>query len=180
MSLRTRSFTCLASAAFAAALLAGCVQPPIYQEQAGYSPAYPSAPPPAYPAYPSYGGQAYRPAPPAYAAEYGRVANIEVLQHEERRAPSGAGAVIGGVLGAIVGNQVGKGMGRAAATGVGVLGGAVAGNALEGNQRGPTVQSYRVSVQTDRGRMEVFDVPNPGDLRIGDRVRVENGRIQRI
>jgi outer membrane lipoprotein SlyB len=141
-----------------------------------YSPAYSAAPQPAYPAY---GGQAYRPAPQANV-EFGRVANIEVLQHEERRAPSGAGAIIGGVLGAVVGNQVGGGFGRAAATGIGAVGGAVAGNALEGNQRGPTVQTYRISVQTDNGRMEVFDVPNPGDLRIGDRVRLDDGRIQRM
>ncbi len=177
MTFRPRSITAIASAALGAAFLAGCVQPPLYEQQPGYSPAYPSAAPP--PAYPAYGGQAYRPVPPAYA-EYGRVANIELLQQEQRRAPSGAGAIIGGVLGAVVGNQVGGGFGRAAATGIGAVGGAVAGNALEGNQRGPTVQSYRISVQTDNGRMQVFDVPNPGDLRIGDRVRVEDGRIQRI
>lgn len=177
MPLRIRSLTAAAAATLAATFLAGCAQP-YYSQPAGYAPtAYPSAPPPAYPAY---GGQGYQAAPVA-RAEYGHVANIEVLQYEERRPPSGAGALIGGVLGAVVGNQIGHGMGRAAATGIGAVGGAVAGNAVEGNQRGPTAQSYRISVQLDRGgRMQVFDVPNPGDLRIGDRVRIEDGRIQRM
>lgn len=49
-------------------------------------------------------------------------------------ATTGAGAVIGGVAGGALGNQIGHGSGRAAATVVGVIGGAMLGNAIEGNQ----------------------------------------------
>jgi hypothetical protein len=38
---------------------------------------------------------------------------------------------------------------------------------------------YRVSIQTDQGAMRVYDVPTTGNLRVGDRVRVENGVIYR-
>jgi hypothetical protein len=38
---------------------------------------------------------------------------------------------------------------------------------------------YRVSIQTDQGATRVYDLPAPGDLRVGDRVRVENGVIHR-
>lgn len=56
---------------------------------------------------------------------------------------SGAGAVIGGVAGGALGNQVGHGSGRAAATVLGVIGGAVLGNTIEGNQA-PTSQVQNV------------------------------------
>ena len=41
-------------------------------------------------------------------------------------------------------------------------------------------ESYRVSIQTDNGAYRAFDVPSPGDLRVGDRVRIDNGQISRI
>ena len=56
---------------------------------------------------------------------------------------TGAGAVIGGVAGGALGNQVGHGGGRAAATVLGVIGGAVLGNTIEGNQA-PTSQVQNV------------------------------------
>jgi uncharacterized protein YcfJ len=56
---------------------------------------------------------------------------------------TGAGAVIGGVAGGALGNQVGHGGGRAAATVLGVIGGAVLGNTIEGNQA-PTTQVQNV------------------------------------
>ncbi|MCW5259622.1 glycine zipper 2TM domain-containing protein [Verminephrobacter eiseniae] len=47
---------------------------------------------------------------------------------------SGAGAVMGAIAGGAAGNAVGKGTGRAAATAIGVLGGAILGNQIEGGQ----------------------------------------------
>ena len=123
---------------------------------------------------------------PAYqqnyaGTEYGRVSNIEVL-HERTRGTSGAGAVLGAVVGGVLGNQIGGGSGRAAATAVGVVGGAVAGNAIEGrnNQPHDQVAGYRLSVQLDHGGHRMYDVSTPGDLRIGDRVRLYNGQISRM
>lgn len=116
--------------------------------------------------------------------EYGRVTYIEVLQSHERGRTTGAGAVLGAVVGGLLGNQIGNGTGRSVATAAGVVGGAVAGNAIEGNtQQGghTTIDGYRVSIQVEgSGATRVFDVPDPGDLRNGDRVRIRNGQISRL
>ncbi|MGP1629890.1 MAG: glycine zipper 2TM domain-containing protein [Giesbergeria sp.] len=48
---------------------------------------------------------------------------------------SGGGAVLGAIAGGAAGNSIGKGNGRAAATALGVIGGAVLGNHIEGNGR---------------------------------------------
>jgi len=140
----------------------------------------PQAPQPYYSGAPAGGGYQTAPAYPNSPAgtEFGRVSNIEAIQG--RAQTSGAGAVIGAVVGGVLGNQVGKGSGRAAATGVGIVGGAVAGNAIEGRNNSQEVQGYRLSVQLDHGGYRVYDVSTPGDLRIGDRVRLYNGQISRM
>jgi outer membrane lipoprotein SlyB len=40
-----------------------------------------------------------------------------------------------------------------------------------------TAASYRITIQTDAGIYRTYDVPSAGDIRVGDRVRVENGVI---
>ena len=164
----TRSFA-VAGAVVLAASLTACghnQSAPAPQYSGGYSGGYQTAP--SYPNNPQ-------------GTEYGRVSNIEVLQGRGQGQTSGAGAVIGAVVGGVLGNQIGKGSGRAAATGVGIIGGAVAGNAIEGrNYNNQEAQGYRLSVQLDQGGYRVYDVANPGDLRIGDRVRLYNGQISRV
>ena len=112
-------------------------------------------------------------------AEYGRVADIQYYAGGvSRSGPNVPGAILGAVAGAALGNQVGHGSGRAAAT---VLGGA-AGAAVGSQVGGSTVTTdavYRVTVQMDNGAMRYYDVPASGDLRIGDRVRIDNGVIYR-
>jgi outer membrane lipoprotein SlyB len=107
--------------------------------------------------------------------------NVEVLRSQEQARGSGVGAVLGGVAGAVVGSQIGGGSGRTAATVIGAVGGAVAGNAIEKNRNTqPVNESYRISVQLDNGVARAFDVPAFGDLRIGDRVKIENNQLYRI
>lgn len=163
----TRSFAIAGAVVLAASLTAcGHNRPaPAPQYSGGYGGSYQTAP--AYPNNPA-------------GTEYGRVSNIEVLQGRAQGQTSGAGAVIGAVVGGVLGNQIGKGSGRAAATGVGIVGGAVAGNAIEGRNNSQEVQGYRLSVQLDQGGYRVYDVSTPGDLRIGDRVRLYNGQISRL
>lgn len=145
----------------------------------------PQSRPAAYPAqtYPAAGYPAQN-APGAYA-ETGRVTRVEVLQGQPQERPqsSGIGAVIGGVAGAVVGRQIGSGTGRDVATVAGAVGGAFAGNAIERNRNAgnaAAVESYRISIRMDNGVMRAYDVPAHGDLRVGDRVRVENGQINRM
>lgn len=47
------------------------------------------------------------------------------------RAGSGAGALIGGLIGGAIGNAIGRGDGRAAATAIGIMGGAILGDQTE-------------------------------------------------
>lgn len=112
--------------------------------------------------------------------EFGRVSNVEVLRTSEPGKGSGLGAVIGGVAGAVVGRQIGGGSGRDAATVVGAVGGAVAGNAIEKSRNTTVRETYRISIQLDNGSTRAYDVPAHGDLRVGDRVRIENGQIYRL
>ena len=113
--------------------------------------------------------------------EYGRVSNVEVFRTQEQARGSGVGAILGGVAGAVVGHQIGGGTGKDVATVAGAVGGAVAGNAIEKNRNAANVrETYRVSVTLDNGTGRAYDVPSTGDLRIGDRVRIENGQLYRM
>ena len=92
--------------------------------------------------------------------------------------PSGGGALIGAIIGGVVGNQFGSGTGRAAMTGAGIVGGAVAGNAIENRNRRDD-EVYRVWVRMDNGGLRSFDFYRIDDLRVGDRVRYDGGQLYR-
>ena len=61
---------------------------------------------------------------------------------------SGGGAVLGAIAGGAAGNAVGGGSGRAAATALGVIGGALLGNHIEGNGRPEYQNMQRCGTQT--------------------------------
>ncbi|GAA4429209.1 glycine zipper 2TM domain-containing protein [Acidovorax lacteus] len=108
------------------------------------------------------------------------MARIDALYGRAPGQTSGGGAILGAIVGGLIGSQIGGGAGRTAATAVGVLGGAAAGNAIEGRHSGgSSVQGYRMTVELDRGGVRLHDVPSPGNLRPGDRVRLQGGQITR-
>ena len=110
-------------------------------------------------------------------AEFGTVSRVEVIA---TAAPNNAvGAVLGALLGGVIGNRFGDGSGRAVATGLGVVGGAVAGDAIEKLQRRDAEVS-RVSVRFDNGSVREFDFQRVDDLRKGDRVKFEGGQLHRL
>ena len=120
--------------------------------------------------------------PQMVGSEYGRVINVEYMP-VGTNAPRGnsiLGAVVGGLAGAALGSTVGGGSGRTAATVVGGLAGAAIGNQVARNQQGTLTQpGYRITMQSDNGVVRTYEVPETGDLRVGDRIRVENGVIHR-
>lgn len=61
---------------------------------------------------------------------------------------SGGGAVLGAIAGGAAGNAIGGGSGRAAATALGVIGGALLGNHIEGNGRPDYQTVQRCGTQT--------------------------------
>ncbi len=170
--MNTSRFFTITSSVVLVAGLAACAAPMSQQPVATY-------PAQTYPAQ-TYPAQA----PQGNYVEYGRVNNVEVIRTQEQaKSTGGLGAVLGGVAGAVVGRQIGGGSGRDIATVAGAVGGAVAGNAIEKNRNAnnaPVNQTYRVSVQMDNGTMRAYDVPSYGELRIGDRVKVENNQLYRI
>jgi outer membrane lipoprotein SlyB len=89
----------------------------------------------------------------------------------------GAGTVIGGVVGGILGHQVGGGTGKDVATVAGVVGGAMAGHQIEKSTK--TQDAYRIRVRLDNGGYQTVMQQSIADLRVGDRVRIENDRVSR-
>lgn len=121
------------------------------------------------------------PAPKAAQPVAVRSASIGAVQHIEpitKTEASGAGAVAGGLLGGVVGNQFGKGDGKKAMTVVGAVGGAVAGHEIE-KQHNKKVVGYRVRVQLDNGETRTFEPSQLDGLKVGDRVRIEQGALRR-
>jgi outer membrane lipoprotein SlyB len=119
---------------------------------------------------------------PVAGTEWGRIVNIEYMPvgTNANNRTGILGAVVGGVAGAVLGNQIGSGSGRTAATVLGGVAGAAVGNQIARNQQGVTTQAgYRITMQADNGTMRTYEVPATGDLRVGDRVRVDNGVIYR-
>lgn len=159
--------TSLATTGLAIATLAACSSYPLGPTATTY-PSYPST----YPAGTM----------PVAGTEFGRIVNIEYMP-VGTAAPGGSGvlgAVVGGVVGGLLGNQIGSGGGRTAATVLGGVAGAAVGSQIARNQQGVTTQAgYRITMQTDQGVIRTYEVPATGDLRVGDRVRVDNGVIYR-
>lgn len=62
--------------------------------------------------------------------------------------PSGAGAVVGAIAGGLLGNAIGGGGGRAAATGAGLIGGAMLGNQVESSGPAQYQNVRQCSTQT--------------------------------
>ncbi|MCY0856374.1 glycine zipper 2TM domain-containing protein [Cupriavidus sp. D39] len=88
---------------------------------------------------------------------------------------SGLGAVGGAVAGGLLGHQIGGGNGRTVATVLGALGGGVAGNMVEQRVRSDT--EYQVRVRMEDGSSRVVTYHQQPDVGVGQRVRVENGGI---
>ena len=150
----------VAAAAIAAtAFLSGCASP---DQQSINGPATSS-----YPA-----------SAPSYATYYGVVESIQMTP-ASASSGIGVGAVIGGVAGGLLGNQVGGGNGKTVATVAGVVGGAMIGNQIEQRNRVQTQASYQISVRTDNGSYQSISQDTLADLRVGDRARIENGRVYR-
>jgi len=115
-------------------------------------------------------------AAPVPRADLGRVSRVETITTPGET--HGGGALIGGVVGAALGNQVGHGSGKAAATGLGAVGGAVLGNKIERDRKSATT-SYRIHVRLDNGETRSFESASNDGLRVGDRVRVDGSLLRR-
>ena len=108
------------------------------------------------PGYPPAASSPY-PAPAGqqgYYTSYGVVDSIQVVNTAGGNNGIGAGTVIGALAGGILGNQV-----------------------EQRNRQGGT--AYQIGVRLDNGTYQTFTQESVGDMNIGNRVRVENGRVYR-
>ena len=110
-------------------------------------------------------------------ADEGRVEAIEIYRAPDNK-PVNGGTVIGGIAGGVIGHQIGSGRGNTAATIAGAIGGAVVGNEIE--KKHVQATRYRITVRLDSGSSLIVEDTRDLNLRVGDRVRIENGRIDRI
>lgn len=110
-------------------------------------------------------------------AEYGKVEAIEIYRGSDNQ-PVNVGTVLGGLAGGVIGHQIGSGRGNTAATIAGAVGGAVVGNEIHKKQVQGT--RYRITVRLDSGATLVVEDNRDVNLRVGDRVRVEDNRVYRV
>jgi len=113
--------------------------------------------------------------PPAYA--YNSAGVIEAIDVRRENSSGVGGTILGGAVGGLLGNQIGSGSGRTAATVAGAVGGAVVGNQVQKNNGGHEV--YNIRVRMNDGSTHTVAQDSAGDLRIGDRVRLDGGRVYR-
>jgi len=107
-------------------------------------------------------------------SESGVVQHIEVVRQDKDGI--GLGTVAGAVVGGVAGHQVGSGSGQTAATVLGAAGGAYVGHELENRQDNAV---YRITLRMDDGSQRTLTRNSSDGFRVGDRVRIVDGRLQR-
>lgn len=138
---------------------------------------------------PPYGSSTGVSTPPSQTSAYstyGVVQAIEVVKQDSAGTGIGGsgiglGTIAGAVVGGVAGNQVGGGSGKTAATVLGAAGGAYIGHELENRQRQQQQQAdaYKITVRMEDGSYQSVMHGTAGDFRIGDRVRIRNGVMER-
>lgn len=111
---------------------------------------------------------------------YGVIQSIELVRQDSGGSGVGLGTIAGAVVGGVVGSQVGSGSGSTAATIIGAAGGAYVGHELENRPQQQTADVFSVRVRMENGSTQTLLLSNnnPG-FRVGDRVRISNGVMER-
>lgn len=113
---------------------------------------------------------------------YGVVQSIDLVQQQPGTGIAGTGigvgAIAGAVVGGIIGNQVGGGVGNTAATVLGAAGGAYAGNEIEKRNQ-QQANAYKFTIRMNDGSYQTLTQNTNADVRVGDRVVIDNGVARR-
>lgn len=112
---------------------------------------------------------------------HGVVQSIELVQRDNGGIAGsgiGLGTVAGAVAGGIAGNQVGSGRGNTAATIIGAAGGAYLGHELESRYQ-QHEDASKITVRMEDGSYQTLMQSTEVSFRVGDRVQVSNGLVQR-
>ncbi len=111
------------------------------------------------------------------AATCGDCGKIKQIETVSGHRSSTGGLVAGALVGGVVGHQVGGGDGKKLATVAGALGGAYAGKKIAENSE---KTQYRILVKMDDGHYETVTQNSAKDLKIGQSVRIKNGKVTRL
>ncbi len=113
--------------------------------------------------------------------QYGVVQSIDLVQQQSAGGNSvGLGTIAGVVVGGILGNQVGAGSGNTAATLLGAAGGGYVGHELEKrNQSSQTESAFRFTIRLGDGSYQTVTQASNANIRVGDRVQIDNGVVRR-
>lgn len=108
----------------------------------------------------------------SYGQVYGVIYSVRPTTVQVANA-SGIGLVGGAVAGGVLGNQVGKGSGRKWATVIGAVGGGMVGNEIEKRNNVSNVPGVEMQVRVDTGEMINIVQQDQGQgFRSGTRVRL--------
>lgn len=118
----------------------------------------------------------YPPSSSVYSG-YGVLQSIELVRQDG--SGLGLGTIAGAVVGGIVGSQMGQGQGKTAATVIGAAGGAYAGHELEKQRQQQPADVYKFTIRMNDGSYQTVTQPGNPDIRVGDRVKITNGVVQR-
>jgi outer membrane lipoprotein SlyB len=112
-------------------------------------------------------------------SQYGVVQSIDLVRVDNANAnvDAGVGTIAGAVIGGIVGHQIGAGNGNTAATVLGAAGGAYAGHELA--TRNQQYDAYRFIIRMRDGSYLTVTQTTNSDIRVGDRVQIDNGAVRR-
>ncbi len=121
-------------------------------------------------------GPGFVPRPRAAPQACANCGVIEAVNEVETEGKGGYLGMIGGaVAGGLLGSQIGSGRGTTVAQIAGAAGGALAGNEIQ--KRVSKTKHYEVLVRLENGGTQTVSYATPPGLRVGDRVRVENGTL---
>jgi outer membrane lipoprotein SlyB len=113
--------------------------------------------------------------PSYYPVQFGVIEGIDYVQREG--GTSGAGAIIGAIAGGVIGHQIGGGRGNAVATIAGAIGGGLAGNEVERRRRDD--EDFRIGIRMEDGSYRTVVTREDPNLRVGDKIVIDSGRVYR-
>jgi outer membrane lipoprotein SlyB len=114
--------------------------------------------------------------PSYYPVQFGVIEGIDYVQREG--GTSGAGALIGAIAGGVIGHQIGSGGGNTVATIAGAIGGGLVGNEVERRRRRED-EDFRIGIRMEDGSYRTVITRDDPNLRVGDKIVLDNGRVYR-
>ncbi len=106
----------------------------------------------------------------------GNIERIEQVRLRDQQMDIGAGAVLGAIIGGVAGSQINTRDHEAAAIAAGAVAGGVIGHQIQKNNQEQT-EGYQFDVRLDDGRWAQVTQLEKMNLRVGDRVIIQDHQL---